>query len=84
MSSGLAVACELPTNLCSSVRADSKVLKWYEELHPVELNIEATTCASNDTDETTPRQTEVADDDDMEYWAAFDDDDATPIPADVP
>ena len=84
MSSDLAVACKLTVDLCYSVMADSKVLKWYEELQPVGLNIEATTCASNNTDETAGRQTEVADDDDMEYWAAFDDDDATPIPADVP
>lgn len=57
------------------VMADSKVLKWYEELQPVELHVEITAPVSKNVGET--MQTELVDDD-AEYWAAFDesDDDA--------
>ena len=55
--------------------ADSKVLKWYEELQPVELPVETTAPTPKDMANGT-MQGETVDDDDMEYWAAFDDDDA--------
>ena len=59
--------------------ADSKVLQWYEELQPVELHVESSVV--NNIDDKTKAEMDE-DDDDAEYWAAFDD--ATAVPADTP
>ena len=59
--------------------ADSKVLQWYEELQPVELHVE---CRVVDSTNDTTKAEMDDEDDDAEYWAAFDD--ATAVPAGIP
>lgn len=49
--------------------ADSKVLKWYDELTPVELHVES----APSVDETVQLEEAEMVDDDAQYWAAFDD-----------